>query len=200
MLGLARNPALERLAADGTSKADRQFKTSSPPQRSFGSFAYAATWDRPRRVILKAEPTAQGPNPPFIVVHVPGDPRELSEDISCPRGDMENRIKEPQWGLFADRTSGHRFGANQFRLLKLLKVAARVVIAARRRVFHRARSDPSGEWLRAVLEPVRSPAIPGGRQWGNPERGDGARRPWPCGGQGGSLPAASAECRPGGIR
>lgn len=194
VLGLARNPALERLAADWIDKADRRFKTSGQPQRIFGSFAYAAaTWDRQRRVIVKAEHTAQGPNPRFIVVNVPGDPRKLYEDVSCQRGDMENRIKEQQLDLFADRTSCHRFLANQFRLLlssaayvlvqalrrmalrgtdleqaqvgtirlKLLKVAARVVVSARRVVFHLATSYPWAERFQAVFERVMSPVIPG---------------------------------------
>jgi hypothetical protein len=194
VLGLARNPALQRLAADWIGQAERQFKQSAQPQRVFGSFAYAAaTWDRPRRVIVKAEHTAQGPNPRFIVVNVPGDPQELYEDVYCQRGEMENRIKEQQLDLFADRTSCHDFLANQFRLLlssvayvlfqalrrtvllgtdleraqvgtirlKLLKVAARVVVSARRVVFHLASSYPYAERFRAVFDRVMNPAMPG---------------------------------------
>jgi len=194
VLGLARNPALERLAADGMSRASRQFQATGQPQRIFGSFAYAAaSWDRQRRVIVKAEHTAQGPNPRFIVVNVPGDPRELYEDVYCQRGEMENRIKEQQLDLFADRTSCHRFLANQFRLLlssvayvlvqalrrmalrgtdleqaqvgtirlKLLRVAARVVVSARRVVFHLATSYPWAARFRVVFERVLNPVIPG---------------------------------------
>ena len=108
------------------------------------------------------------------MTNVPGDPQELYEDVYCQRGEMENRIKEQQLDLFADRTSCHRFLANQFRLLlefgglragagvasdgtcrhgagetqvgtirlKLFKVAARVVVSARRVVFHLASSYP----------------------------------------------------------
>jgi hypothetical protein len=194
VLGLARNQVLERLAADWIERAERQFKKTGQPQRIFGSFAYkAASWDRPRRVIVKAERTAQGPNPRFIVVNVPGDPQELYEDVYCQRGDMENRIKEQQLDLFADRTSCHRFLANQFRLLlssaayvlvqtlrrtalrgtdlekaqvgtirlKLLTVAARVVVTARRVVFHLATSYPFQDQFRAVFEHVMSASIPG---------------------------------------
>src|SRR5262249_53586319 len=76
VLGLARNPALERLALDWTERAERQFRRTGLPQRAFGSFAYAAaTWDRRRRVIVKAEHNAQGANPRFVVANVPGDPR-----------------------------------------------------------------------------------------------------------------------------
>jgi len=175
ILGIARNPVLERLARDEIDRAERQFLRTQQPQRIFGSFAYAAgSWDRPRRVIVKAEHTAQGANPRFVVVNVPGDPRELYERVYCQRGEAENRIKEQQMDLFADRTSCHRFLANQFRVLlsaaayvlmqalrrvalpgtelaeaqvgtirlRLLKVAARVVVSVRRVVFHLSSSYP----------------------------------------------------------
>lgn len=194
VLGLARNQALEHLASDWINRAERQFKKTGQPQRIFGSFAYkASSWDRQRRVIVKAEHTAQGPNPRFIVVNVPGDPQQLYEDVYCQRGEMENRIKEQQLDLFADRTSCHRFLANQFRLLlssaayvlvqalrrtalrqtdlekaqvgtirlKLLKVAARVVVSARRVVFHLASSYPLQDRFRSILERVVSRPIPG---------------------------------------
>lgn len=132
VLGLARNQALERLASDWINRAERQFKKTGQPQRIFGSLAYkASSWDRRRRVIVKAEHTAQGPNPRFVVVNVPGDPQQLYEDVYCQRGEMENRIKEQQLDLFADRTSCHRFLANQFRLL--LSSAAYVLVQALRR-------------------------------------------------------------------
>jgi len=185
VLGLAKNPVLERAAIDEIARAQRQFQQTGRPQRLFGSFAYAAsTWDRPRRVIVKAEHNAQGANPRFVVTNVPGDPRELYDDVYCQRGEMENRIKEQQLDLFADRTSCHRFLANQFRLflssaayvlvqalrrtalsgtemaraqvgtirLKLFKVAARVVVTARRVVFHLASSYPYQDVFRAVYE------------------------------------------------
>ena len=132
VLGLARNPALQRAAGDEIARAKRQFLRTGQPQRLFGSFAYAAaSWDRVRRVIVKAEHNAQGANPRFIVVNVPGDPQVLYEEVYCQRGEMENRIKEQQLDLFADRTSCHRFLANQFRLL--LSSAAYVLVQALRR-------------------------------------------------------------------
>jgi DDE family transposase len=132
ILGLAKNPVLLRLARDEIERAERQFRRTGQPQRIFGSFAYAAkSWDRPRRVIVKAEHTAQGANPRFVVANVPGDPQELYEDVYCQRGEAENRIKEQQLDLFADRTSCHRFLANQFRLL--LSSAAYVLVQALRR-------------------------------------------------------------------
>jgi Transposase DDE domain group 1 len=183
VLGLAKNAVLERAARDEIARAARQFARTGLPQRVFGSFAYkAATWDRPRRVIVKAEHNAQGANPRFIIVNVPGDAQELYEDVYCQRGEMENRIEEQQLDLFADRTSCHPFAANQFRLLlssaayvllqalrrtalaetelaltqvgtirlKLFKVAARVVVTARRVVFHLASSYPYQAVFRAA--------------------------------------------------
>jgi hypothetical protein len=132
VLGLAKNSVLERAARDEIDCAERQFRKTGQPQRVFGSFAYAAgSWDRPRRVIVKAEHTAQGKNPRFVVANVPGDPQELYEDVYCQRGEAENRIKEQQLDLFADRTSCHRFAANQFRLL--LSSTAYVLVQTLRR-------------------------------------------------------------------
>ncbi len=187
--GLAQNPALLRAAQPHTHAARWLFDWTGQPQRLFGTFAYAAgTWDRPRRVLVKAEHTAQGANPRFVVTNVPGDPPELYEDVYCQRGEMENRIKEQQLELFADRTSCHRFLANQFRLLlssaayvllqalrrtalagtelaqaqvgtirlKLLKVAARVVVTVRRVVFHLASSYPYQALFRLVAARLRA--------------------------------------------
>jgi hypothetical protein len=132
VLGLAKNSALARAARDEVERAARQFRRTGQPQRIFGSFGYAAgSWDRRRRVIIKAEHTARGPDPRFIVVNVPGDPQELYEEVYCQRGEAENRIKEQQLDLFADRTSCHRFAANQFRLL--LSSAAYLLVQALRR-------------------------------------------------------------------
>ena len=109
VLGLARNPALQRAARDEIERAERQSRRTGRTQRVFGSFSYAAgSWDRPRRVIVKAEHTARGANPRFVVANVPGDPQELYEDVYCQRGEAENRIKEQQLDLFAGRTSCHR--------------------------------------------------------------------------------------------
>lgn len=132
VFGLAQNSVLRRVAGDEIAWAQRQFEQTGQPQRIFGTFSYAAaTWDRTRRVIVKAEHTAQGANPRFLVVNVPGDPQELYEEVYCQRGEMENRIKEQQLDLFADRTSCHRFLANQFRLL--LSSAAYVLVQTLRR-------------------------------------------------------------------
>lgn len=101
--------------------------------RLFEAAHYAAgSWDRPRRVIVKAEHSpGDKPNPRFVVTNLPGDPQTLYENVYCQRGDMENRIKEEQLLLFAHRTSCHRFLANQFRVL--LAAAAYVLVEHVRR-------------------------------------------------------------------
>jgi hypothetical protein len=83
-------------------------------------------------VIVKAEHTELGSNPRYVVTNLDGDPRSLYDDMYCERGDMENRIKEQQLDLFADRTSCHRWWPNQFRLL--LSAMAYVLIETIRRV------------------------------------------------------------------
>ncbi|WP_434129668.1 IS1380 family transposase [Methylocaldum sp. GT1BB] len=118
LVGLAKNNRLLKLAAPWRQAAQTQFAATSEKQRVFGEFAYTAgTWKHPRQVILKAEHGPQGENPRFRVTNLAGDSQALYEDVYCARGDMENRIKEQQLGLFADRTSCHVWWANQFRLL-----------------------------------------------------------------------------------
>jgi len=132
IVGLARNSILESNAKPWMETAKTQYEQTRQKQRVFGQFEYAAaTWDHPRRVIAKAEYLDKGANPRFIVTNLPGDPRELYEEVYCQRGQMENRIKEQQLGLFADRTSCHDFVANQFRVL--LSAAAYVLMETLRR-------------------------------------------------------------------
>lgn len=101
--------------------------------RNFHELTYAAqTWDRPRRVIVKAEHLPEGPNARFVVTNVPQpDPAWIYDALYVARGDVENRIKEQQLALFADRTSCHAFLANQFRVL--LSAAAYVLVETLRR-------------------------------------------------------------------
>lgn len=132
VVGLARNSGLESKARPWMDTAKVQYEQTRQKQRIFGEFEYAAgTWDCPRRVIVKAEHLDKGANPRFVVTNLSGDPRELYEDLYCQRGQMENRIKEQQLGLFADRTSCHDFEANQFRVL--LSAAAYVLMETLRR-------------------------------------------------------------------
>lgn len=133
VVGLAKNMRLLALTDELMKTTADQFETTRVKQRLFSSLDYAAaTWDRPRRVIAKAEHSAQGANPRFIVTSLEGDAQRIYDAIYCARGEMENRIKEQQLGLFADRTSCQSWWANQFRLL--LSSAAYVLMETIRRV------------------------------------------------------------------
>ncbi len=91
------------------------------PARRFGDFRYRTrkSWSCERRVIGKAEYLPNKPSPRFVVTNLPtrkAGAKRLYETLYCARGDMENRIKERQLGLFADRTSSATMRANQLRL------------------------------------------------------------------------------------
>jgi len=107
------------------------------PVRRFKELRYRTleSWSRERRVVAKAEWLEKGRNPRFIVTSLPRaviDGKMLYEQVYCARGDMENRIKEQQLYLFADRTSAATMRANQVRLD--LSSVAYVLLAALRRV------------------------------------------------------------------
>jgi hypothetical protein len=133
IVGIAKNAVLLRNAGPWMAEAEQLHASSSQKQRIFGEFLYAAaTWDKIRRVIIKAEHLAKGANPRFVVTNLAGDPQSLYEQLYCARGDMENRIKEQQLGLYSDRTSCHDFLANQFRVS--LSAAAYILVEHIRRV------------------------------------------------------------------
>ncbi len=133
VVGLARNPVLQRSAEPFMDQAKKAYDQSGLKQRDFHEIVYAAkTWDRARRVIVKAEVLSKGPNARFVVTNLADAPETIYDRRYTARGDMENRIKEQQLGLFADRTSCHQFQANQLRLL--LSSAAYVLIEHIRRV------------------------------------------------------------------
>lgn len=133
IVGLAKNARLKRMARRQIVSARWRHRRSGHKQRLFGDLDYgAASWDRRRRVIVKAEHSDRGANPRFVVTNLPGAAQGLYEKVYCQRGEMENRIKEQQLALFADRTSCQAFGANQLRLL--LSSAAYVLLDALRRL------------------------------------------------------------------
>jgi len=133
IIGLARNRRLEALGAPLMTQAETAYAAQSQKQRHFAWIDYrAGTWDRKRRVIAKAEFSAQGRNPRFVVTSLEGDAQALYDEGYCARGEMENRIKEQQLGLFSDRTSCHSWWANQFRVI--LSAAAYVLMETIRRV------------------------------------------------------------------
>ena len=120
VLGLARNRRLEKSIQKELARAERKYARSKRPERCFKDFTHetSSTWTRKRRVIGKAEVLAKGPNPRFLVTSLKKSDLAAEElyDLYCLRGEMENRIKEQQLDLFADRTSAHWMKVNQLRL------------------------------------------------------------------------------------
>jgi len=121
ILGLAKNKRLERILGKELHEAKQQFESTGEAARLFKDFTYQTrkSWSRSRRVIGKAEHLHKGANPRFVVTSLTPeefDARAIYEDEYCARGEMENRIKEQQLYLFADRTSAHSMRANQLRL------------------------------------------------------------------------------------
>lgn len=184
VIGLARNSRLEERLKATLQEAAATYEATGQKQRLFTEFSYAAqTWDRGRRVIGKAEYGSKGANPRFVVTNLSDPPPTLYDQRYCPRGDMENRIKEQQLMLFADRTSCSKLLANQFRLLlsglaytlldglrrlggssmaegtwqsstlraRIIKVAARVRVSARRIFFQLPTSCPAESLYRHLV-------------------------------------------------
>jgi hypothetical protein len=121
VFGLAKNERLLAQIVDELQQARSQWERTRQPARVFKEFSYATreSWSRSRRVIAKAEHLDQGANPRFVVTSLPSgtmEPKAVYEDLYCARGDMENRIKEQQLCLFADRTSCQSMRANELRL------------------------------------------------------------------------------------
>ncbi|MCK4547922.1 MAG: IS1380 family transposase [Candidatus Eisenbacteria sp.] len=137
IFGLARNARLVRAIAQQLERARRKYLRTGKSSRVYRDFRYRTlkSWSRSRRVVGKAEHLAKGSNPRFVVTSLSKseyDARGLYEDLYCARGDMENRIKEQQLGLFADRTSTRAMRANQLRLW--LSSMAYVLMSELRRV------------------------------------------------------------------
>ena len=121
MFGLARNERLQRLIKRRMKLARRRFAKTGKAARVCGDFRYRTreSWPRGRRVVAKAEYLEKGENPRFVVTSLTAEQaaaQQLYETIYCARGEMENRIKEQQLGLFADRTSTALLRSNQIRL------------------------------------------------------------------------------------
>ena len=121
VFGLARNARLVEEIAVELLEAEVEEARTGKPARRFKDFSYSTldSWSRKRRVVAKAEWTRGEANPRFIVTSLSKaetNGRFLYEKVYCARGDMENRIKECQGDLFADRTSTATMRANQLRL------------------------------------------------------------------------------------
>jgi hypothetical protein len=121
VFGLAKNRRLLGAIGRELHEAHCEFRQTGQAARRFKDLSYRTrkSWSRERRVVGKAEHLAKGANPRFVVTSLSAeecDARRLYEQRYCGRGDMENRIKEQQRCLFADRTSCHTMRANQLRL------------------------------------------------------------------------------------
>jgi hypothetical protein len=121
VVGLAKNSRLLKKIGKELVEARELYQKTNGASRVFTHFMYRTrdSWACSRHVIAKAEHLEKGSNPRFIVTNLPEEyatPKALYEDIYCARGDMENRIKEQQLDLFADRTSTHTMRGNQLRL------------------------------------------------------------------------------------
>jgi hypothetical protein len=173
-IGQITNSRLKRRGNPWMRKARRIFQETGQKAKVFGEFRHrAGSWEKARRIVVKAEVLPKGENPRFVVTNMTLAPAQLYR-FYTDRGQMENRIKDLKNALAADRLSCHRFLSNQFRLLlhtaayvlmftlrellaktslataqmntlrlKLLKIGAKVVVSARRVWFHLASSHPS---------------------------------------------------------
>jgi len=136
VFGLAKNARLNRILGRELHQVKLECERTGQPARVFTDFTYKTrtSWSRVRRVVGKAEHLPDKANPRFVVTSLTVDDydaRALYEDLYCARGDMENRIKEQQLYLFADRTSTATMRGNQIRLY-LSSVAYLLLHALRR--------------------------------------------------------------------
>jgi Transposase DDE domain group 1 len=137
VLGLAQNTRLKAMIAGEQEQARQEFERTKQAARVFTDLRYRTldSWSRERRVVAKAEHLAKGANPRFVVTSLTPEgraARPLYEEDYCGRGEMENRIKEQQLHLFADRTSTATMRANQVRLF--CSSIAYVLLSALRRL------------------------------------------------------------------
>ena len=121
VFGLAQNPRLLRMITAESEEARGQYDATKQPARVFADLRYQTldSWSCERRVVAKAEHLEKGANPRFVVTSLSLEEhptKALYEETYCGRGEMENRIKEQQLHLFADRTSAETMRANQIRL------------------------------------------------------------------------------------
>jgi Transposase DDE domain group 1 len=121
VFGLARSARLVAAIGSELAWAEEESLATGTPARRFADFRWTTrdSWSRRRRVVAKAEWTRGEANPRFLVTSLPArayEARRLYEEISCARGELENRIKEAQGDLLADRLSPATMRANQLRL------------------------------------------------------------------------------------
>lgn len=154
-IGFTRNAVTERKMADLLERARLQFHRTQQKARLFDDVYYAAaSWDAPRRLVMKAEWLPKGANPRCVLTNLEVPPQSLYDDFYVQRGaDSEHRIKELKLGIAADRLSCSNFIANQFRLL--LAQAAYILMLTIR---HAAAGTP---FATAQVERLRSMLVKG---------------------------------------
>ena len=118
IIGISKNSRLISEVSEDFRDAEHEYAETGSKVKIYRRFRYgAASWHGIKRdVISKAEYGEFGRNPRFIMTTLSGDPQALYEDVYCNSGNMENRIKEQQLYLFADRTSAHKWWSNQLHL------------------------------------------------------------------------------------
>ena len=118
IIGIGKNSRLRKKAESLSKMAEYRFEALNERLRLFGEFQYAAqTWKYDRHIIVKTECCFKGVSSRFLVTNISGNCQNLYENLYCARGEAENRIKEQQMDLFADRTSCTKWFPNQFRIL-----------------------------------------------------------------------------------
>ncbi|MEO1767917.1 IS1380 family transposase [Thiobacter aerophilum] len=118
VIGVARNKRLHEIVAAEEDRLCTRFEATQTKQRHIAEFRYAAeSWNIERRIVTRLEYGAQGANPRFVVTSLKQDAAVVYDQIYCPRGEAENRIKEIQLDLFGTRASSHKFAANWLRLM-----------------------------------------------------------------------------------
>lgn len=163
IFGLAQNARLKKQIEPQMAQAEKQYAETKAPARVFTEFLYATqeTWGRERRVIAKAEHLDKGANPRFVVTSLSAQQvaaQELYEKQYCARGECpENRIKEQQLDLFADRTSTGKMWSNQLRLY--FSSIAYVLLQTLRRI-----ALAGTEWEKAQCGTIRRKLLKIGAQ------------------------------------
>ena len=153
VIGLAKNDRLTAEIKDELARAEAESRRTGKPARRFKDLKWRTikSWSCERRVVAKAEWTNGEANPRFVVTSLKRSEckaRYLYEKVYCARGDMENRIKECQLDLYADRTSAETMQANQLRLW--FASMAYILLCALRRI-----GLPQTRFERATCGPIR---------------------------------------------
>jgi len=118
IVGIGSNSRLQKLAEDVIKQAKNLYETTREKQRVFAEFYYKAeSWNCQRRIIAKAENNEKGENTRFLITNKKDVSQIIYDNHYCPRGDMENNLKQLKLDLYSDRNSCHDFLANHFRVL-----------------------------------------------------------------------------------